>query len=97
MTGTPEVTKAAADVFAFYDLSVDATGPLSTGVDNRIGPIEFDITDGAGHGFLVATDQIYMQVFTNGATATATVRVKMLYRWKNVSLAEYIGIVQGQQ
>ena len=59
-----------------------------------------DLTDGAGHGILVATDSIFLtgyvpsNWYTNG---TNTVFVKLLYRWKDVSLAEYIGIVQSQQ
>jgi len=56
-----------------------------------------DLTDGAGHGFLVATDNIFAQVISANTGAAQTVAVKLLYRWKNVGLAEYIGIVQGQQ
>lgn len=57
-----------------------------------------DLTDGAGHGVLVATDAIYLQIFTTGVANTSeTGRFRMLYRFKNVSLAEYIGIVQSQQ
>lgn len=56
-----------------------------------------DLTDGAGHGFLVATDNIFCQVQSTGTGGTNTARIKILYRWKNVGLAEYIGIVQSQQ
>lgn len=53
-----------------------------------------DVTDGQGHGVLIATDKIY--IITNGGEATNTNKVycNILYRWKNVSLQEYIGIVQ---
>lgn len=56
-----------------------------------------DLTDGAGHGFLVATDNLFLQYNSGGTGATNTCRMKILYRWKDVSLSEYIGIVQSQQ
>jgi len=57
--------------------------------------------DGAGHGFLVATDAIFFTVRSQeGADDTGRaneITFKVLYRYKRVSLAEYIGIVQSQQ
>ena len=63
-------------------------------------PVIRDITDGAGHGVLVATDSIYITGYVPASwylNGTNTVFAKLLYRWKDVSLAEYIGIVQSQQ
>ena len=60
-------------------------------------PMILDLTDGAGHGILVATDNIFIQVTTTGYTAAAQFGYKFMYRWKTVSLPEYIGIVQSQQ
>lgn len=60
-------------------------------------PFQLDLTDGAGHGILVATDNIFMQIASSGTGASNTANVKLLYRWKNVPLQEYIGIVQSQQ
>lgn len=56
-----------------------------------------DLTDGAGHGILIATDSMFVQVNSGGTGNTNTIRFKMLYRWKRVALTEYIGIVQSQQ
>jgi len=56
-----------------------------------------DLTDGAGHGILVATDSMFVQVNSGGTGNANTVRFKLLYRWKRVALTEYIGIVQSQQ
>lgn len=63
-----------------------------------------DLTDGAGHGVLIATDNIYFTLYsTCSATGTATTSVQanatlaLLYRFKRVNLQEYIGIVQSQQ
>lgn len=56
-----------------------------------------DLTDGAGHGVLIATDNLFLQVASTGTGAANNVVLKLLYRWKNVSLQEYIGIVASQQ
>lgn len=60
-------------------------------------PFVQDLTDGAGHGILIATDSIFVQVVSATTSATNSARIKLMYRMKNVSLAEYIGIVQSQQ
>lgn len=60
-------------------------------------PYTYDCTDGAGHGLLVATDTIFIGVNTSNFAALAGFNVKILYRWKLVSVEEYIGIVQSQQ
>lgn len=58
---------------------------------------EIDLTDGAGHGVLVATDNLFIQFTTVGFAAVNRANFKILYRFKKVSLVEYIGIVQSQQ
>lgn len=63
-------------------------------------PFVIDLTDGAGHGMLVATDNLYLGIRGGSATVpytSTTVSCKILYRFKKVSLQEYIGIVQSQQ
>jgi hypothetical protein len=63
----------------------------------RENPQTIDFTDGAGHGLLIATDNIYFVGDTTGATNNVTFEVRILYRFKQVGLEEYIGIVQSQQ
>lgn len=57
---------------------------------------EWDFTDGAGHGIILATDSIHLQLQAS-ATLSPTAQIKVLYRVKYVSLTEYIGMVQSQQ
>lgn len=57
----------------------------------------WDITDSLGHGVLIATDYIYATGDTTGYAGAATFGFKLLYRFKNVSMQEYVGIVQSQQ
>jgi len=58
---------------------------------------DHDKTDSAGHGLLVATDQIFLAFASNGTGLTNRLCCKVIYRWKEVGLSEYIGIVQAQQ
>lgn len=56
-----------------------------------------DMTDEAGHGILVATDNLYMGVVSALTAAAQDYIATLTYRFKDVSLEEYIGIVQSQQ
>lgn len=56
-----------------------------------------DINDGSGHGFLVAVDNLTMVVISTGLAAPVEGLARLYYRFKAVALAEYIGVVQGQQ
>ena len=57
-----------------------------------------NMTDSSGHGILLATDQLFLFVTTSGTSAHSfSGAAKLLFRFKEVDLADYIGIVQGQQ
>lgn len=60
-------------------------------------PIQMDLTDGAGHGTLLATDQLYVYLQSFGMGNPTSCGIKIWYRFKNVDVTEYIGIVQSQQ
>lgn len=60
-------------------------------------PIVLDLTDGAGHGVILATDNIFFSVNSSNFVAAGNGVAKLLYRFKEISLQEYIGIVQSQQ
>lgn len=59
-------------------------------------PYVLDLSDNAGHGLLVATDYLYFGVGSTSTGLANTCSCKVLYRWKNVSEKEYVGIVQSQ-
>jgi len=85
-------------VFAMFDiqrLGAFTAGGTYAYVENNLQ--SRDLTDGAGHGLLIATDSIFAQVQSTGTGNTNTIAFKIYYRWKTVSLLEYIGIVQSQQ
>ena len=84
--------------FRYQKENINAFTAAGTGLLNsEVEPNIQDFTDGAGHGILIASDNIYL-----GCSSTATGNsnignVKILYRWKDVSIQEYVGIVQSQQ
>lgn len=75
----------------------------NTGTASNAGFQTFDyrykdiIHDGAGHGLLVATDQMTINIQSTATTLTNRLVCRIGYRWKEVALVEYIGIVQSQQ
>lgn len=61
-----------------------------------------DLTDQAGHGLLVATDNIYLNAWVDSEGSTTSrsnpaAVATLHYRLKEIGLQEYIGIVQSQQ
>lgn len=90
-TGNPAVF--AYSERAFFG-AFTAGGSFSTMSND---PMVIELTDNAGHGFLVATDNIYLGINTQGFALLQSFSVRLLYRFKNVSIEEYVGIVQGQQ
>jgi len=54
-----------------------------------------DLTDGAGHGVLVGSDNLYVNNVAAFGAATENKEgfLRILYRFKNVGMAEYVGIV----
>lgn len=58
-----------------------------------------DLTDQAGHGILVGSDNVYLDVLSTatGYVQSGSIVARLFYRMKEVKLVEYIGIVQSQQ
>lgn len=91
--GTTVLSPADPTVFAAFSSQVKLTTSGLVEVDKWK---EWDCTDGAGNGILVATDNIYVQVSSVTTGATNTIYGKVLYRMYGASVTEYVGIVQGQ-
>lgn len=73
-------------------------GQSSAAVSQEFHNLESDLTDGAGHGILVAVPTIWFGLAAFGGPAgyVAGGACRVLYRLKRVKLIEYIGIVQQQ-
>lgn len=91
--GTTQANLSDPNVFFLYKREILIT---TSGQIINYEPYLMDLTDNAGHGILIATDKIYLQVGSVTTGTAVTGDIKILYRWKNVALSEYIGIVQAQ-
>lgn len=81
----------------FHSLVESAFTAAGSIMDHRDMPHMQDFTDGAGHGLLLATDRFFVQWDTDNFAVARRTYFKILYRFKRVTLTEYIGIVQSQQ
>lgn len=86
------------DLFLFWEDNLmgafTALGSVTEQIKNCY---VLDLSDGQGHGILVAGDYIYVTFGTTAFPAVSNAFWKIMYRFKNVALTEYIGIVQSQQ
>lgn len=85
----------SSQVFALSLLDSVFTSAVGLSVEQMVH--RHVLHDGAGHGILIGTDSIFLTVISTGTLQPNSFVAKILYRWKEVSLAEYIGIVQAQQ
>jgi len=89
--GTTKIQYSEPTIIAYHHVS---QGAIATPYSY---PVRVDLTDDAGHGILVATDSIYFQVSSTTTSLTNVVDVKLEYRYKNVPITEYLGIVASSQ
>lgn len=82
--------------FGAYLQAQRSFGTPATVVQSRY-PVEFNLTDQNGNGYLVATDDLTITAGSVAGTATSRVIAKLTYRLVDVGIREYIGIVQSQQ
>ena len=52
----------------------------------------YDFTDGAGHGIIIATPQLFWAVQGTSQGSALTLAGRLFYRFKNVSLTEFVGL-----
>jgi len=70
---------------------------LTSGAGGSRGMRRVDYTDGAGHGILVAVDQMFAQVTGVSMPSAVVIHGVLAYRFKEVTLTEYVGMVTEQQ
>jgi len=97
-TPNSSFTVAIADprVIAFMDYRLSAVGS-PTALLERAFPRVMDLSDGAGNGILLATDTLTLAIYSSSTSVAHVVTAKLIYRMTNVSMMEYVGIVQSQQ
>jgi len=53
---------------------------------------EYDLTDGAGHGVLLASNEIWMSTDFADILTPINVSAAILFRWKKISMADFVGL-----
>lgn len=97
-TTAPTLSFGDALVFAgaetnYYNTAVSGVGEEAS---QTIMPVVQDLTDSAGHGFLVATSNIYAQLASASTTSTNATRIKILYRLKKVTESQLTSLLLSQ-
>ena len=87
----PDDAQTFAAAAYYLNLTVAAGGII-----NWKGPIVIDTTDGAGHGFLVAVQAITLGIDSFFTVNVNTAFIKLWYRYKEVALSDFLGIVTTQ-
>jgi len=77
------------DVLYHYDDTITIT---TSGLYVQENPIEYDFTDGAGHGLIVATETMFFQLQGVSQTNALTANVRIIYRFKNIGVDEFVGL-----
>lgn len=67
---------------------------LTSGHNEIYNPHQYDLSDGAGNGLLMAKRNLYFGVQGVSQAGALSVRFKLLYRLKKVPASEYIGIIE---
>ncbi len=93
-TSGSEDLLVSTQTFAVTALDVNLATSVGFHIQDRVSST--DLTDGAGHGILIGTDSIFLTVASDLTTVVNIVTARLLYRYKEVSLTEYIGMVQSQ-
>lgn len=84
-------------VIAMMETSIKLVGTAANFAQNGYQPIETNLTDENGHGYLVATEQIWLSLTqTNNLSVSQKLAIKILYRYKNVGLTEFYTMIQSQ-
>lgn len=70
----------------------DAIVITTSGLFNPVMPAVLDFTDSAGHGLIIATETLHFGLIGTSQTNPLTARMRMFYRFKNISVDEFVGL-----
>jgi len=65
---------------------------LTSGASIMQQPFHLDLSDGAGHGLIVATPSLFFGIKGTSTGVATQQSFRIGYRFKNVSLSEFIGL-----
>jgi len=85
-----------ADTRVFMHYQLDVSG-LTSGFAQITWPRRFSFMDERGFGYLLAADSFRTSADTTGQAGAVTFAWKLYYRFVDIPLSEFIGIVQSTQ
>lgn len=74
-----------------------ATAAFNPFYDPMNGKFKSDLQSNDGKGFLIANDSIYLSFATSNTGGASYITARFYYRFVDVSIQEYVGLVQSQQ
>jgi hypothetical protein len=87
----PNVLFEFKELYHFTRVGDGASGTLASW------PKRYDFQSKTGYGFLVASDNLWVIVSSVGMAGALTVQARLFYRFVDVDVKEYVGIVQSSQ
>jgi len=88
-------TVAALRAFTIGNSSTSAEGSSTNALPT--GPLRYNFQAKNGFGYLLASDAFNVNMFTIGINAANDANWKLFYRFVDIPLQEFIGIVQSTQ
>lgn len=86
---TAMITFTNPDLIMRYEDEIIIT---TSGLYENKNPKEFSFTDDAGHGLIIATENLYFGIQGTSQTGALTGTCRILYRFKNIGVDEFVGL-----
>lgn len=88
-----------ARVFAMFKLVMNdfQAGTAGIGMDVTNGVLRYNFQSNDGFGYLLAADSFNVNLRTENSNRSNSIFWKMFYRFVDIPLAEFVGIVQSTQ
>jgi len=95
-------TSKSAMLANFTDPDIILLGAVGTiittsGQYNPILMHNYDFSDGAGHGIILAGQQLFFSFIGTSQASAQSASVRLFYRFKNIGVDEFVGLAIQQQ
>ncbi len=92
---TAQLGMADPSVFIRYRLEINILGRSVSGLYTT--PYRYNFQSSDGFGYLLATDAFNVGIGSENTGNTSAIAWKLFYRFVDVPMSEFVGIVQSQQ
>jgi hypothetical protein len=88
--GSRALSGVSTTTYPYTNVGADRVWFANTIINAGANSFTFDLTDEAGNGQLYPAQQVAFNIL---GTATEQFQVRLLYRIKNASMSEYVGVI----